>query len=77
MTVSNILTVDVEDWFHICGVENCIPKTDFSQLESRVTFNTIKILEILYRKGVKATFFVLGWTAQKHPDLIKKISVRG
>ena len=73
MTVSNILTVDVEDWFHICGVENCIPKNDFSQLENRVTFNTIKILEILYRKGVKATFFVLGFVAERYPDLIKQI----
>jgi polysaccharide deacetylase family protein (PEP-CTERM system associated) len=73
MTVDNILTVDVEDWFHICGVDNCIPQKDFSQLESRVTYNTLKILEVLYRKGVKATFFVLGFVAESHPDLIKQI----
>jgi polysaccharide deacetylase family protein (PEP-CTERM system associated) len=73
MTVDNILTVDVEDWFHICGVDNCIPQKDFSQLESRVTYNTLKILEVLYRKGVKATFFVLGFVAERHPDLIKQI----
>jgi len=73
MTVDNILTVDVEDWFHICGVENHIPKTNFSQFESRVTYNTLKILEILYRKGVKATFFILGVVAERHPDLIKQI----
>jgi len=73
MTVDNILTVDVEDWFHICGVENCIPQSDFSQLESRVTYNTLKILEVLYRKGVKATFFVLGFVAERDPDLIKQI----
>jgi len=73
MTVDNILTVDVEDWFHICGVKNHIPQTDLSQLESRVTYNTLKILEILYRKGVKATFFILGSVAKRHPDLIKQI----
>ena len=53
MTVDNILTVDVEDWFHICGVENLIPEANLSQLESRVAQNTLKILEILYKKGAK------------------------
>ena len=56
MTVENILTVDVEDWFHICGVEELIPETSWFQLESRVEANTLKILEVLSRKGVKATF---------------------
>jgi polysaccharide deacetylase family protein (PEP-CTERM system associated) len=73
MTVDNILTVDVEDWFHICGVENRIPQTDLSRLESRVTYNTLKILNILFRKGVRATFFILGFVAERHPDLIKQI----
>jgi peptidoglycan-N-acetylglucosamine deacetylase len=77
MTVDNILTVDVEDWFHICGVENLIPEADLSQLESRVAHNTLKILEILYRKGAKATFFILGFVAERHPDLIKQIQNAG
>jgi polysaccharide deacetylase family protein (PEP-CTERM system associated) len=73
MTIDNILTVDVEDWFHICGVEDLISQIDFSRLESRVTYNTIKILDLLNRKRVKATFFILGCVAEKHPDLIKQI----
>jgi polysaccharide deacetylase family protein (PEP-CTERM system associated) len=73
MTVDNILTVDVEDWFHICGVENRIPQSDWFQLESHVAYNTLKILDILYRKGVKATFFILGFVAERHPDLITQI----
>jgi len=77
MTVDNILTVDVEDWFHICGVENHIPITDLSHLESRVAYNTLKILDILSRKGVKATFFILGFVAKRHPDLIKHIQNAG
>jgi polysaccharide deacetylase family protein (PEP-CTERM system associated) len=77
MTVDNILTVDVEDWFHICGVENLIPEADLSQFESRVTHNTLKILEILYKKGAKATFFILGSVAERHPDLIKQIQDAG
>ena len=77
MTVGNILTVDVEDWFHICGVEKLIPEASWSQLESRVRMNTMKILEVLRRKGVKATFFVLGFIAERHPDLIRKIERAG
>jgi polysaccharide deacetylase family protein (PEP-CTERM system associated) len=77
MTVENILTVDVEDWFHICGVEKLIPRASWPQLESRVTINTMKILEVLRQKRVKATFFVLGFVAERHPDLIKKIQMAG
>lgn len=77
MTVENILTVDVEDWFHICGVEELIPETSWSQLESRVEANTLKILEVLSRKGVKATFFVLGFVAERHPRLIREIKREG
>jgi polysaccharide deacetylase family protein (PEP-CTERM system associated) len=77
MTVENILTIDVEDWFHICGIDELIPENSWPQLESRVKINTIKILEILGRKRVKATFFVLGFVAEKHPDLVKKIAREG
>ncbi|NVM24662.1 MAG: DUF3473 domain-containing protein [Desulfobacterales bacterium] len=77
MTVENILTVDVEDWFHICGIERLIPEASWHQLESRVRMNTMKILEVLRRKGVKATFFVLGFIAERHPDLIKRIEGAG
>jgi len=77
MTVENILTIDLEDWFHICDVEEQIPKTKWTRLESRVTVNTLRILEFLSRRGVKATFFVLGFIAETHPDLIKKIQRAG
>jgi polysaccharide deacetylase family protein (PEP-CTERM system associated) len=77
MTVENILTVDLEDWFHICGVEDYIPPSRWTLLESRVVPNTQKILEILSRKNVRATFFVLGFVAQRHPRLIQKIHGAG
>ena len=51
MTIENILTVDLEDWFHICGVENLLPEAGWSELESRVEANTLKILEVLSRQG--------------------------
>jgi len=77
MPVENILTVDVEDWFHICGVDELIPEDSWPQLESRVKINTIKILKILCQKRIKATFFVLGFVAERHPDLVKKIAREG
>ncbi len=77
MKVDNILTVDVEDWFHICGIENIILEDRLSRFESRVSDNTLKILKILQQKKVKATFFVLGSVAKKHPYLIKTIQMHG
>jgi polysaccharide deacetylase family protein (PEP-CTERM system associated) len=77
MTVENILTVDLEDWFHICGVDNLIPESSWPQLESRVAENTFKILDILSQKKVQATFFVLGYIAENHPGLIREIEKAG
>ena len=77
MTVENILTIDLEDWFHICGVDDLIPETGWPQLESRVTANTFKILDTLSQKKVQATFFVLGFVAERYPDLISEIEKAG
>ncbi len=77
MSIENILTIDVEDWFHICGVDELIPETVWPQLESRVTTSTLKILDILSQNRVEATFFVLGFVAEKHPKLIKEINGAG
>ncbi len=77
VNIENILTVDVEDWFHICGVEDRIPQSSWPQLESRVRQNTLTILDILGKKGVRATFFVLGYVAEQYPDLIKGIQSAG
>ena len=73
----NILTVDLEDWFHICGINELIPEKSWPALESRVQINTMKILNLLSGKRVKATFFVLGYIAHRYPNLIKKIQERG
>jgi polysaccharide deacetylase family protein (PEP-CTERM system associated) len=77
MNIENIITVDVEDWFHICGVENVLPESITPQLESRVNKNTLTILKLLDEKGIHATFFVLGVVAERHPDLIKAIQNAG
>jgi hypothetical protein len=75
MTVANILYVYVEDWFHICGIEDRIPKSIGPRLGSRVNKNTLDILAILAKNSIRTTFFVLSIVAEKHPDLIKKLAV--
>jgi len=77
MPVKNILTVDVEDWFHICGVGDYIPRESWNGLESRVVENTRRILGILGHAKTKATFFVLGSVAERHSELVKEISNSG
>ena len=75
MTVANILTVDLEDWYHICGVRGRIPPPE--RLESRVVPNARRILERLAHRRVRATFFVLGVVAERHPGLIREIAEAG
>ena len=77
MTVFNLLSVDLEDWYHICGVEAQIPESSWSDLESRVALNTFKILSILKKNGIKATFFILGMVAENYPGLVEHIKSMG
>jgi polysaccharide deacetylase family protein (PEP-CTERM system associated) len=74
---TNIMTVDVEDWFHILDVEGGHTRQDWPRLESRVERNTDRILELLHRFGCKATFFVVGWIAERHPALLRRIAAGG
>ena len=73
----NILTVDVEDWFHICDVQQHLPRRRWHRLESRVVGNTLALLELLAQTRCKATFFILGWVAERFPDLVREIASHG
>lgn len=73
----NALTVDVEDYYHVSAFERRIDRADWDQYESRVTDNTRRILDLLDRRETKATFFVLGWIAQRQPELVREIHRRG
>ena len=73
----NILTFDIEDWFHILDNDPSKSENDWNKFDSRIQFGLEKILNILNENDVKATFFVLGWVAKKHPTLIKKINELG
>jgi polysaccharide deacetylase family protein (PEP-CTERM system associated) len=73
----NALTVDLEDWYHICGVESYLDSSQWDVYESRVVRNTDKILRLLETYNTKATFFVLGYIAYKEPVLIREIKAEG
>ena len=76
-SVINALSFDVEDYFQVSNFEKVVREEDWSTYESRVERNVETILGILDRLGVKATFFVLGWIAEHHPQIVKTIAVCG
>jgi polysaccharide deacetylase family protein (PEP-CTERM system associated) len=73
----NILTFDIEDWFHILDNKSTKSEKEWLKFEPRIDENVDRILIALDEKGIKATFFCLGWIAKKHPHIIKNISSRG
>ncbi len=75
--MNNILTIDVEDYFQVSNFEHLVKKSEWDSYESRVVDNTRKMLDILDEADTKATFFVLGWTAERFPELVKEIDRRG
>ncbi len=75
--VTNAMTVDVEDYFQVAAFERCIRREDWPQWPVRVEDNTRRILEMFARRGVHATFFVLGCVAERFPSLVREISAAG
>lgn len=73
----NILSVDVEEWFHPEALQHLYPHSEWSKLDSRVNENVEKLLQLFSTKKAKATFFILGWIAKNHPGVIKKIVEQG
>jgi len=69
----NALTVDVEDYFQVSAFEKEVPRSEGGLYEIRVEKNTRRILDLLNRHDVKATFFVLGWVARRFPKLVREI----
>ena len=74
--MDNALTVDVEEWFHICGVPALAPSS-WPLLPSRVENTTALVLDELEAAGIQGTFFVLGWIADRYPELVAAILARG
>src|SRR5690606_31567123 len=76
-TVVNAMTVDVEDYFHVSAFDGVLPRSQWDQMESRVTANTERLLAVFADHSIKATFFVLGWVAERHPALVRTILAEG
>jgi polysaccharide deacetylase family protein (PEP-CTERM system associated) len=74
--ILNALTVDVEDYYQVTGFENCVFRSEWDQWESRVVASTETVLETL-RPGVRGTFFILGWVAERFPKLVRAIYAEG
>ena len=75
--MQNILSIDVEDWFQVESQTEAIRFADWHNFRMRVLPNVLTLLGLFERYGVHATFFVLGWVAEKLPDLIDHIAARG
>ncbi len=75
--MKNVITIDVEDWFHILELDTTPKLEEWSALESRVEKNFLHLLDILDEAEVKATCFFLGWIAEHHPHLVKEAQRRG
>ncbi len=75
--IRNAMTVDVEDYFQVSAFEKYISRADWDALEPRVERNTNRILDLFAGHGVKATFFVLGWVAERYPSLLRRMADEG
>ena len=72
-----ILSVDVEDWFHLLDLPAAPRMPEWDSLPSRVELNFRKMLDLFERNGVRCTCFFLGWVAEKYPHLVREASAIG
>ena len=70
----NALTIDVEDYFQVQALADTVPRTAWEEMPRRVEANTERLLASFERAGVHATFFMLGWVAERHPALTRRIT---
>jgi polysaccharide deacetylase family protein (PEP-CTERM system associated) len=70
-------TVDVEEYFQVSAFESRVARAGWDRLESRVVDSVELLLDLLARYGARATFFVLGWIAERHPEMVRSIAEAG
>ena len=75
--VVNAMTIDVEDYFHVSVFDGVVPRHRWETLESRVERDTDRLLALFEDAGIKATFFILGWVAERHPGLVRRVAALG
>lgn len=75
--VVNAMSVDVEDYFHVAALSEAISRDDWDSMNARVEQSTRRLLDVFADAGTKATFFTLGWVAERHPGLVRDIHAAG
>lgn len=76
-SIFNAMTVDVEDYYQVSAFSENISTSDWGKMETRVVRNTNRILQMFSDAGIKATFFTLGWVAEREPGLVRSIAEQG
>lgn len=77
MAILNALSVDVEDWFHVSLFRHHIKRSEWGELENTVVSNVCRILELFAKHDARATFFILGWVAERYPEIVVAIKEQG
>ena len=75
--ITNALTIDVEDYFQVSAMAPYIRRGDWDRIECRVEANVDRLLGMLDRHAIRATFFTLGWVAQRYPKIVQRIVAQG
>ncbi len=75
--MTNIISVDVEDYFHVEAFSDVVERSSWDSYSCRVEANTLRLLDLFDEAGVEATFFILGWVAERYPGLVREIVARG
>lgn len=76
-TIINAMSVDVEDYFQVSAFDGVVARAGWDSFDSRVVRNTNRLLELFDQAGVRATFFTLGWVAERFPALVRQIASTG
>jgi peptidoglycan/xylan/chitin deacetylase (PgdA/CDA1 family) len=74
---TNALSIDVEDYFQVEGFADVVSRAAWDGYQSRVVRNTERVLKILRGSDTRATFFILGWVAERFPGLVRSIAGEG
>lgn len=77
LTKANILSFDIEEWFQVSNFGKRFPVSQWDALESRVEIGVDYILDTLHLYNIKATFFIVGWVAERHCEMVKRINAEG
>ncbi|MBZ5695442.1 MAG: DUF3473 domain-containing protein [Acidobacteriia bacterium] len=75
--MKNALTIDLEDYYHVSAFRDQMPANQWNSQQSRVERNTDLLLDLFDEAGCKATFFTLGWVAEQHPHVVRRVAERG